>query len=87
MSAMDSPECFDGEIFGSRGITNDAENPPVDRRLMLAEEGFECVEIAVPELIQYGAQRFRHLACLSKPHTSVLAERLHERGGDQGLVA
>ena len=52
VSAMDAPEGLDHEVLGSGGIANDAQNPAVDGTLMLAEERFECIEIAEPEAIQ-----------------------------------
>ena len=52
VSAMDAPEGLDREVLGCRGIADDAQDPAVDGTLMLAEERFEGVEIALPEPIQ-----------------------------------
>ena len=51
MSAMDAPEGLDREVFSGSRIADDAQNPAVDRTLMLAEEKFECIEIALLEPI------------------------------------
>jgi hypothetical protein len=56
MSAMDAPEGLDHQVFGSGGVADDAQNPPVYRTLMLAEESFECIEIAKPEAVQYAVR-------------------------------
>jgi hypothetical protein len=53
MSAMDAPESLDGKVLGGGGFSDDAENPAVDGTLVLAEKRFECIEIALPEPIQY----------------------------------
>ena len=59
-SGMNSPESFDGEVFSGAGVADDAEDPAEDGPLMLAEESFECIEIALPELIQYVRGPVRH---------------------------
>jgi hypothetical protein len=48
---MDAPECLDREIFSGGRITDNAEDPAVNGALMLAEERFEGIEIALPEPI------------------------------------
>ena len=44
------------------GIADDAENPAVDGALMLAEERFEGIEIALPEPIEYASIARQSLA-------------------------
>jgi hypothetical protein len=66
MGAMDAPEGLDREVFSGSGIADDAQDPAVDGTLMLAEESFECIEIAKPKAVRYVLRTFRHLASLSE---------------------
>jgi len=45
VAAIDAPEGFDGEVFGSGGIADDADNPAIDVALMPAKQGLEGVKV------------------------------------------
>ena len=53
--AIDAREGLHGQLFGCGRIADDAQNPAVDRALMLAEERLKGVEIAIAEPLQHGA--------------------------------
>jgi hypothetical protein len=60
VAAIDAPEAFDGEVFGSGGIADDANDPAVDVALMPAKQGLEGVKVAVTKPPQYVGWLFQH---------------------------
>jgi hypothetical protein len=65
VSAMDTPERLDREIFSGCRIADDAQDPAINGPLMRAEERFECVEVTLLKEIQHAARTFRHPSSLS----------------------
>ena len=78
VGAMDTPEGFHREVFGSGWIADNVNNPAVNLTLMRAEQRLESVEVAMTELPQHVRWLFQKLA--SRPLLYTLTAR-----GSRGL--
>src|SRR5258708_17168952 len=70
MGGMDAPESFNRDVFGDRGITQDAEDPAVDAALMQVEQRLKRVNVPSRKALQ-------HLVLLSRSREIGATSRVH----------
>src|SRR5208337_288698 len=75
--AINAPEGLHREVFRGSSVTDHAQDPAVNRMLMLAEELLECVEIAIAEPLQHAAGH----AAGAVGHPSSLSNQAYEGVG------